>query len=86
VKLEIDTEELAKTIADILLERLNHLNKSITDGLLTVDELSDRLQVPKSWIYERTRNKCDGIPHIKVGKYVRFNLTEVLDWLNKRKE
>jgi hypothetical protein len=36
--------------------------------------LAEFLVVPKSWIYERTRvNGPEVIPHIKLGKYIRFD-------------
>ena len=39
-----------------------------------VDNLADYLDVPKTWIYDRTReNGPEVIPHMKFGKYVRFN-------------
>ncbi len=41
---------------------------------LTVEDLASHLRVPKTWIYDRTReNGPEMIPHIKLGKYVRFN-------------
>ncbi len=46
---------------------------------LTVEELAEVLDVPKSWIYERTRHNA--IPHFKIGKYVRFDMEEVTKWL-----
>jgi len=46
---------------------------------LTVGELAEVLDVPKSWIYERTRH--NEIPHFKMGKYVRFDIDEVQKWL-----
>ena len=40
----------------------------------SVDELAEYLEVPRTWIYERTRQKGpEIIPHLKFGKYVRFN-------------
>ncbi len=40
----------------------------------SVENLSAYLGVPKTWIYDRTReNGPEVIPHIKLGKYVRFN-------------
>ena len=55
--------------------------------LLTVDELSESLNVPKSRIYSRTRETGpDAMPSIKVGKYCRFVLDDVLDWLKKQNE
>ncbi len=38
------------------------------------EKLAEVLGVPLSWIYDRTRR--DGpeqIPHLKLGKYIRFN-------------
>lgn len=53
-------------------------------GLLTVDELAAELKVPKSWIYSRTRlSGEDQIPHLKCGKYCRFDFQRVLEWLNE---
>ena len=49
--------------------------------LLTVSEIARVLHVSPSWIYQRTRLGNVGIPHIKVGKYVRFDLPEVLAFL-----
>ena len=40
----------------------------------TVEQLSDYLGVPKTWIYERTRRQGpELIPHLKLGRYVRFD-------------
>ncbi len=50
------------------------------DELLTIDELSALLKVPKSWIYART---CKGqIPHIKLGRHLRFQMKAVLEALS----
>jgi hypothetical protein len=39
-----------------------------------VDNLANYLDVPKTRIYDRTReNGPEVIPHMKFGKYVRFN-------------
>ena len=47
-----------------------------------VEQLSDFLDVPRTWIYDRTREHGpETIPHIKLGKYVRFN-PESLDFKN----
>jgi len=40
----------------------------------SVDKVAEHLGVPRSWIYDRTRkNGPEVIPHVKLGKYVRFN-------------
>ena len=49
---------------------------------LTIEELASSLQVPKSWIYTRTREKR--IPHYKFGKYVRFSKSEISDWIGEQ--
>ena len=50
--------------------------------LITISELSQKLKVPVSWIYTRTRQRGENpIPVTKVGKYLRFNYDEVTDWL-----
>ena len=45
--------------------------------LLTPEELADRLQVPLSWVYEQSR--MGNIPTHRLGRYIRFNLHEVLE-------
>jgi excisionase family DNA binding protein len=44
--------------------------------LLTVDEVAALLKVSRSWVYEHSRKRgtprSGRLPHIKVGKYVRF--------------
>ena len=57
------------------------------DNLLSVNELAEVLNVPKSWIYARTRETgSNTIPVIKCGKYCRFDLDRVMEWLNKQNE
>lgn len=57
------------------------------EDILTVEELAGKLKVFKSWIYARTRETGPGtIPRIKVGKYIRFVESEVMDWLKKQNE
>ncbi len=49
-----------------------------------IKAMAKRLDVPASWIYSRTRT--GEIPHYKVGKYVKFNVEEVMDWLKSRQK
>jgi predicted DNA-binding transcriptional regulator AlpA len=52
--------------------------------ILTVQQVSDLLQIPKSSVYEKTRVRRSGVPPLpcrRVGKYLRFFEAEVLDWL-----
>ncbi len=44
--------------------------------LLTAEKLAERLNVPVSWVYEQSRQ--ENIPTHRLGRYIRFNLHEVL--------
>ena len=48
---------------------------------LTIEEAADLLRVKVSWLYERTRT--NGVPHIKLGKYLRFDRDELLTWASQ---
>ena len=55
------------------------------DKLMTPNELANELSVPLSWIYSRSRQKGpNAIPLLRAGKYLRFDLQEVLKWLQKQ--
>lgn len=55
------------------------------EELLDIRELAAKLKVPVSWIYDRTRRHGpDRIPHLKIGKYVRFSETEVAEYLRQK--
>ena len=59
----------------------------MNQNFLSVEELSRFLKVPKSWVYLRSReNGPDAMPKVKVGKYCRFLLDDVMDWLKKQNE
>jgi excisionase family DNA binding protein len=56
----------------------------MTEKLLNVDQLADRLNVPKSWVYARTRETGpEAIPKIKLGRYCRFDEKQVSKWLER---
>ncbi|MBU3948865.1 MAG: helix-turn-helix domain-containing protein [Proteobacteria bacterium] len=54
--------------------------------LLTIEEMAQRLKVPKSWLYTRTRIKGGDFPVIRVGKYCRFDVAEVMAFIKKESE
>ena len=53
-------------------------------NLIGIKEMASKLAVPVSWLYSRTRT--NDIPHYKVGKYVRFDESEIWEWLKKQNE
>ncbi len=50
--------------------------------LLTVEEIADYLRVKPSTIYQWTHQRF--IPHVKLGNRVRFRLSQVDRWIEKR--
>lgn len=70
---------------DIPDDKLNSVREEVMDQLLTVDELAERLKVPKSCFYSRSRQTGpDAIPRVPVGKYIRFELNSVMAWLRNQ--
>lgn len=60
---------------------LTELYKS-KEPLIEPEELMIRLGVKKPWIYDKTRRRDEGrLPHVKVGKFLRFHWSDVVDWL-----
>ncbi len=54
--------------------------------LLTVHEVAEFLQVPASWVYERTRKRgADQLPHLKIGKYLRFEEPAVTEFIQRQR-
>jgi len=49
------------------------------DPLLTAGEVAALLQVTKAWVYAQTR--AQRIPHVPLGRYVRYRRSAVLRWL-----
>lgn len=83
IRFDMDCNALAEVVAAKVLASLQ---EGVNARLLNVGELAAHLQVPKSWIYDRTRvaEAAGGIPRVHVGKYVRFHLPEVLRWLREK--
>jgi excisionase family DNA binding protein len=55
----------------------------VNDRLLDAKEVAERLSVPVSWVREQTR--LGAIPHIRLGRYVRFEWSEVEAWLERQR-
>ena len=56
----------------------------MNQNLIGIKEMASKLDVPVSWLYSRTRT--NDIPHWKVGKYVRFDESEIWKWLKQQNE
>jgi excisionase family DNA binding protein len=49
--------------------------------LMTAGEVATLLQVTKAWVYTQTRARK--IPHVSLGRYVRYRRSAVLRWLDE---
>jgi len=56
----------------------------VNGRLLDAGQVADRLGVPKTWVLESARSGA--IPHIRLGRYVRFDLDDVDQWLASCKQ
>lgn len=52
--------------------------------LVGIKAMAEKLDIPVSWIYSRTRT--NEIPHYKLGKYVKFDESEVMEWIRIQNE
>ena len=60
--------------------------KAQDERLLTVQEVANLLHVPTSWVYERTRRGgIDQLPHVKLGKYLRFEEAALIDFIRRKR-
>ncbi len=55
----------------------------MTGRLVDAAEIAGRLGVPKSWVLESARSGA--IPHVRLGRYVRFDEADVDRWLEECK-
>ena len=63
--------------------------KAVSNGnghmaLLTAEQLAEKLQVHPATIYQWVKSKA--IPYYQAGRFVRFNLHEVLESQRKKNE
>ena len=66
----------------IVREELQHVATNSPKELLEPEELAQRLNVPVSWVYEQSRH--GNIPTHRIGKYIRFELAEVIESQKKK--
>lgn len=52
------------------------------DNVLTIDELSIYLKIPKSTLYKLVRE--GRVPFQKVGRHLRFHRESIDDWLKRQ--
>jgi len=66
------------------------MNECTTTGmedLLTLDELCQKLKIKRSFPYAPARRKGpNAIPCVKIGKYLRYDLQAVREWIARQNE
>ena len=55
----------------------------MTGRLLTAEEIAERLGVPANWPLAQAR--AGHMPHVKLGRYTRFDVADVDAWLESLK-
>ena len=55
----------------------------MTERLLDAKAVAELLGVPTGWVREHTRSGA--IPHVPLGRYVRYSEADVLEWLESVK-
>jgi excisionase family DNA binding protein len=56
----------------------------VSERLVDAHFVAERLGVPTSWVRESTRSGA--MPHVRLGRYVRFDLADVDRWLEECKQ
>jgi excisionase family DNA binding protein len=57
---------------------------AVSDRLLDVAEVATLLGVKASWVREACR---DGrLPHVRVGRYLRFRLERIYEWIEEQEQ
>jgi excisionase family DNA binding protein len=55
----------------------------VSGRLLTAEQAAELLNVPAKWPLEQARSGA--IPHVKLGRYVRFDEGDLLAWVESLK-
>ncbi len=57
--------------------------REFPDRLLTAAEVGEVLQVSSRWVLDAARRNA--IPHIRLGRYVRFRRVDIEAWLMEQR-
>jgi excisionase family DNA binding protein len=75
-------------VTDPTKQHFLHISPTLRpENILTPEEVAERLKVPPSWVYEKTRARCrNPIPCLRLGRYIRFDWNAVITWLSVEAE
>jgi predicted DNA-binding transcriptional regulator AlpA len=56
-----------------------------TDPLLTVEEVAERLNVTKDWVWDHSSRKAPYLPVIRIGDgTLRYRVSQIEEFVNER--
>jgi excisionase family DNA binding protein len=76
---------LGESVLFFILDIIHHLRSNrriIKEKLFKVQQIAEYLQVKPSTIYRWTHQEM--IPHLKLGNLVRFRMSQLDRWLEKK--
>lgn len=86
-----DVERIARRVADLLRATSPPAEPALQENanghnghLIDAGEAAALLGVPTSWI--RTETRCARIPHVRLGRYVRYRADDLEAWAEARTE
>lgn len=54
------------------------------EPLLTLDEICAYLQIPKSWIYQKSHTRTLPFPCVRIGKHLRFRESDIREFIERQ--
>ena len=61
------------------------LELALSEPLMTADAVAALLAVPRSSVYEYARRQHAPLPAIRIGRHLRFHLTDVERWVAEQR-
>jgi hypothetical protein len=61
---------------------------SVTPEFFTAEEIAPLFGVSPNWLLRYTRKQVAGkdtVPHVRVGKFIRFRVEELREWFEKHR-
>ncbi|PYV42194.1 MAG: hypothetical protein DMG06_14835 [Acidobacteria bacterium] len=73
--LPMGAQTMSTARCDLNAEEVISASLGANDRMYTISQAALRLQLPITWLYQRTRKQT--IPHRKLGKYIRFTESDL---------
>ncbi len=60
------------------------LGNNFQDRWMTTEDLCDYISVSQDWVYDRVSK--NQIPHVKIGRRLKFKLSEIDEWVEAHRD